>query len=96
MILVRSVFRAKYGKGNDLVKVFREARKALDLRVADHIHADASGPSFTVVTETEMESLAEWERLTAEHLDKPGFGKGFARTAPLVESGYRQFYNIET
>jgi hypothetical protein len=60
------------------------------------ILTDASGPFFTVVPETEVASLAEWERLIAEVFSLPAFGDWFARMMPLVESGRREFYNIET
>ena len=59
------------------------------------ILTDASGPMFTVITETEVESLAEWERDAAEIFSLPEFADWFARMTPLVESGRREFYNIE-
>ncbi|NIO72495.1 MAG: hypothetical protein GTN71_26595 [Anaerolineae bacterium] len=62
----------------------------------DIILTDTSGPFFTVVTEEEVESLAEWERRIAEIFAMPEFGDWFARMIPLVESGRREFYNIET
>jgi len=96
MILVRDVFQAKYGRGGELVALFKEAREALGSEAtADRILTDASGPFFTVVTETEVESLAEWERRSAEVFAQGEFGDWFARMVPLVESGRREFYNIE-
>jgi hypothetical protein len=96
MILVRSVFQAKYGKGGDLVALFKEARQKWPESTADRVLTDASGPFFTVVVETEVESLAEWERRIAEIFALSEFGDWFARMTPLVESGRREFYNIET
>ena len=96
MILVRSVFQAKYGKGGDLVALFKETSQEWPVSAADRILTDASGPFFTVVTETEVESLAEWEQRIAEIFSLPEFGDWFARMGPLVESGRREFYKIET
>jgi hypothetical protein len=96
MILVRSVFQAKYGKGGDLVAFFKEVHQKWPESTAERILTDASGQFFTVVTETEVESLAEWERRAAEILALPEFSEWFARMTPLVESGRREFYNIET
>ncbi len=96
MMLVRGVFQAKYGKGGDLVALFKEARQKWPQGYADRILTDVSGPFFTVVVETKVESLAEWERRTAEIFAVPEFGDWFARMTPLVESGHREFYNIET
>ncbi len=95
MILVRDVFQAKYGKGGELVALFKDARQHWSAKYGDRILTDASGPFYTVVTETTMESLAEWERRIAEVFSLPEFGEWFARMTPLVESGRREFYNIE-
>lgn len=95
MIVVRGVFQAKYGQGGELVALFKEAREKWK-NYADRILTDASGRFFTVVVETEVESLAEWERRQAEIFAQPEFGEFFAGMTPLVESGSREFYNIET
>jgi hypothetical protein len=62
---------------------------------AYRILTDASGPFFIVVTETEVESLAAWEQRITEVFSLPEFGDWFGRMTPLVESGRREFYNIE-
>ena len=95
MMIVRDVFQAKYGKGGELVALFKEASKELRTGYGYRILTDASGPFFTVVTETEVASLADWEKLIAEVFSNPEFGKWFARMEPLVRSGQREFYNVE-
>jgi hypothetical protein len=95
MILVRDVFQAKYGKGGELVALFKEVSQKWPGQAVDRILTDASGPFFTIVTETTLESLGAWEQRMAEIFSKPEFGEWFARMTPLVESGRREFYNIE-
>lgn len=95
MILVRDTFQAKYGKGSDLVALFKEAREIWPAEYGYRILTDASGPFFTVAVETEVESLTTWEQLMADVFAIPDFGEWFARMEPLVESGRRDFYNIE-
>ncbi|MBI2942550.1 MAG: hypothetical protein HYY04_19135 [Chloroflexi bacterium] len=96
MILVRSVFQAKYGRGGELVALLKEVQQH---SAAKHgptrILTDLSGPFFTVVSETEAPSLAEYERALGEIFSLPEFGAWFARMEPLVESGRREFYTIE-
>jgi len=98
MIVVRDVFQAKYGKGGDVVALFKEAQQRWPeaARYGQRILTDASGAFFTVVTETEVESLAAWEQLLAEVFANPEFGAWFGRMETLVESGRREFYHIET
>lgn len=95
MILVRDVFQAKYGKGGELVALFKEAREQWPAGYAPRILTDVSGPFFTVVTETEVEDLAAWEQLMADVFAMADFGDWFTRMEPLIESGRREFFNIE-
>ncbi|MEJ2558900.1 MAG: hypothetical protein P8186_22325 [Anaerolineae bacterium] len=96
MMLVRGVFQAKYGKGGDLVALFKEASQKWPQGYADRVLTDVSGPFFIVVVEAKVESLADWERRAAEIFAHAEFGDWFARMEPLVESGRREFYNMET
>ena len=63
MIVVRDVFQAKYGKGGELVKLLKEAQTFMPCTFAGRILTDASGQFFTVVTETQVANLAEWEQM---------------------------------
>ena len=95
MILVRDVFQAKYGKSGELVALFKEAAQTWPQAYGDRVLSDVSGPFFTIVAETQVESLTDWEKRIKELFSKPKFGQWFARMQPLVESGRREFYNVE-
>ena len=102
MILVRDVLQAKYGKGDELVVLFKEVYERYASQAPEHtgrhrlrLLTALSGPFFTVVTETVVESLAAWERGVGESFAHPEFAEWFARMAALVESGRREFYRLE-
>ena len=92
MILVRDVFQAKYGRGDELVALFKAFPNNIPYKF--RILTDASGPFFTVVTELVVESLAEYERLLPVEFGSPEFPAWFEKMVPLVESGRREFYHI--
>ena len=98
MLVTRQVFRAKYGRGDELVAHFQEfnarMREADETAPRFRILTDASGPFFTVVTEVEVESLAAWEGSFREAMARPWMGEWFGRMMPLVESGRREFYTL--
>ena len=98
MMVARQVFQAKYGCGDELVALFQELnarlREAGELAPQFRILTDATGPFFTVVTETEVESLAAWESGFQESMGQPWMGEWFGRMVPLVESGSREFYHV--
>jgi hypothetical protein len=97
MVVIRQVFQAKYGRGDELVALFKEfnarageAGGAPRLRIL----TDASGPFFTVVTEMAVPSLAAWEEGFRASMAQPWVGEWFGRMMPLVESGRRDFYTV--
>ncbi len=95
MLVTRSVFQAKYGKGSELVELFKEARNTWSEMSGTRILTDASGSFFSVVTEDEVENFTAWEKRISETFAHPDFGEWFARMEPLVESGSREFYYLE-
>ncbi len=98
MLLVRQVFRAKYGRGDELVALFKEFNTRMQESGGTgrrfRILTDASGHFFTVVTEAEIESFAAWEETFREVMTRPWIDEWFGRMMPLVESGSREFYNV--
>ena len=79
MLLARQVFQAKYGRGDELVTLFRELnarmRDAGGLTPQFRILADVTGPFFTVVTEIEVENLAAWEGECRTSMERPWMGE---------------------
>ena len=98
MLVARQVFQAKYGRGDELVALFREfntrMREDGEANPRFRILTDASGRFFTVVTEVEVENLAAWEGRFRTSMARPWIGDWFARMTPLVESGSREFYTL--
>jgi hypothetical protein len=97
MILVRTVFQAKFGKGGELAKAMVESMRAGGAgggrwRVLTDL---TSGPFDTVVLEGVADSLAAWEELRRQMFAEPSFGEEMARTAELIQSGRAELYTIE-
>ncbi len=98
MIVERIVFQGKYGKGDDLVALFREFAKAAppsSMGRNPRLLTDRSGAFFTIVFEAEWEKFAEWEKATGRMFSDAKFQSLMERTTPLIESGRRDFYNVE-
>jgi len=94
MLVVRQVFQAKYGRGDELVTLFQEFNSRMQQDVAFRILTDVSGPFFTVVTEVEVENLTTWETTFSESMAQPWMGEWFGRMTELVDSGSREFYTV--
>ena len=91
MLLVRQVFQAKYGRGDELVALFKEAQEQMRTSGTGaegddrswRLLTDASGPFFTVVTEFEVENFAAWERWFEQTLAQREMGEWFGRMVEL-------------
>ena len=98
MIVERIVFQAKYGKGDELVALFKESAKVAppsSMGRNPRLLTDRSGQFFTIVLEAEWESLAEWEKAFGRMFSDPKLQSLMERSTPLIESGRREFYNLE-
>lgn len=97
MLLVQEVFQVKWGRGDELVAVLKEMQTALDevgFGEQDRILTDASGPFFTVISEYVVPSFSAWEAEFEKLLGLPALDEFMSKTAELVESGERRFYNV--
>ncbi len=93
MIVVRIVFRARYGKINELVEEFKRQTHAVPNPPV--ILTDLSGAMNTMVMERRHESLAAAEQFRAELFRSESFQQTEARSKDLIEAGWTEYYTIE-
>ena len=94
MIVVRGIFQAKYGKGDELVQLMKESNLIWPGGRSYRMMTDLSGPFFRVITEADYESLSAWETDIQKYFGDDRFASVFERMMTLVESGSREFYNL--
>lgn len=95
MMIVRDTFQCKYGRGDDLLQLFREMHGMMPMPAGTRVLTDASGPFFTIVTEMPVADFAGWQKMMAEEMSHPDFAGWFQRMMEVVESGDRSFWNVE-
>ena len=99
MIVIRNVFRLKFGKTKEAVSLLKEGI-AIQKRVltgVDHsvrLLTDATGPFYTLVLEVTVPSLSVWETNAPRVFGDKDFQANYAKVTPLVESGYREVFNL--
>ena len=97
MLLVQDVFQVKRGRGDEMVAALREMQSLLDevgFGQNGRVLTDASGPFFTVISEYQVPSFSAWEQDFEKLMGEPRLGEFMSRTAELVESGERRFWNV--
>jgi hypothetical protein len=96
MILVRTVLQVKWGKMDEVLSAMGEMRSlgsAAGMR-GMRVLTDLGGPMFTLVQETEVESLDQWDQQRQAMFSNPDWQAMAARMPDLFEAGRTEFYNI--
>lgn len=97
MIVVRNVFRLKFGKARDALALWKEGREiARKTGSGGKMKAmtDLVGPFYTLVMEEEFESLADMERHFQADMGMEEWKAWYQKFVPLVDSGYREVFTV--
>jgi hypothetical protein len=98
MILVRDVFRLKFGKARDALAAFNEVGKqAMGAGFGTNqfrILTDLVGPYYTLVLEAQYESLGAYEETGKKMMAETKWREAYQKFTPHVESGYREIFTI--
>jgi len=97
MILVRNVFRLKFGKSREAVALMKEGiaiQKKLVSGISPRLLTDLSGDFYTLVLELTVPSLATLEATQTQIMSDKDWQAHYQKFVPLVESGHREIYTI--
>jgi hypothetical protein len=96
MILVRDVFRLKFGKAREALATWKdmgEYAKGVGMPTP-RILTDLVGPYYTLVMESTHADLASWEKEMGTVMDDK-WRALYQKFAPLVESGHREIFTVQ-
>ena len=96
MILIRNIFRLKFGQAKPAVAAFQELRALLKKTgKSSRLLTDLAGPAFyTLVHEMEFESLADLEQQMKSMMSSDEFRPRYERFMQYCEAGSREIFNI--
>lgn len=94
MLVIRNVFQCKPGQAKNLVNMMKESFANNPAMSKARIMTDVSGGFWTVVLETEAESLDAWEKEMAG--TSADVRRAMAGYMELVTSGHREIFRIES
>jgi hypothetical protein len=98
MVLIRNVFKIKFGKSKEAVTAWKELM-ALSKRIgfpakSSRLLTDLVGDFYTVVFEHTFSSLAEMESSAPAMMANPEWQAAYAKVIAITDSGYREVFNI--
>ena len=96
MIVVRDVFRLKFGKAKDVKALMLELKKLMEPEQAKNSRTlfDLVGPSYTMVLETSHKNLADFEASFSTTMGKNEWTEWYQKFIPLMESSYREIFTV--
>ena len=95
MIVVRNVFRLKFGKAKyakTIMSDIMEINKKLG--VTFRVLTDITGVSYTLVLETNHESLSDFENQLKSVFASKEYQESYQKFIPLVDSAYREIMTV--
>jgi NIPSNAP protein len=99
MIVIRNVFRLKFGKAREAIALFKEGiaiqkRAGAGADFSTRLLTDVTGPFYTVVLEIVVPSLAAFEAEAPRIMGDKDWQANYQKTTALVESGYREIFTL--
>jgi hypothetical protein len=97
MIVVRNVFRLKFGKSREAVALMKEAMSKNRKFFGENARllTDLVGNFYTLVLELTFENMDAWQNMARNTMDDREWTETYhSKFAPLVESGYREILNV--
>jgi hypothetical protein len=100
MITERVTFRAKYGRGDELIALMKGSPEQMPMEgvVGTRLYTDFTGAMFTVAMEFDYEDLDSYAAATKAGMAQygnPEFENWFKQTVELTEGGEKQLFNSE-
>jgi hypothetical protein len=98
MILVRNVFRLKFGKSREAVAAFKEGLALMKRhgfgRAPARLLTDAVTTFYTLVMEQTFESLADYEQSAKAVMANNEWKAWYQTIQSFVESGHREIFTV--
>lgn len=96
MILVRDVFKLKFGKSREAITLWKEGREIMKSieHMPDRVLTDLVSTYYTLVLETTYRDVSEMEASLQKAFKDERWQKWYQKFVPLAESGYREIFNI--
>jgi len=97
MIVVRNIFRIKFGQAKPAVAAFKEGQalgRKLGIKAESRLLTDLVGPSYTLVYELQFDSLSAFEQETKKVMGSAEWRAWYEKFIPYAESGSREVFNV--
>ena len=94
MIIIRDIFQLRFGEAKEAIALLKQGAAALKEAgyPVDRILADVTGEYYTLVMESRVENLSQYEEAMAGIGDLDAWQQVYRRFVPLVRAGRREVF----
>ncbi len=95
MIVVRDIFRLKFGKAKEAVALWKDFLPEMEKSTGRTFRmlTDLTGEYYTLVLEGTYKNLGEYEAVQSDRRNDV-FAEFYPKFVQLVDSGYREIFTI--
>ena len=97
MIVVRNVFRLKFGKAKEAIALLKQGiaiQKQAGVEMNQRIIADLVGTFYTLVLELTVPNMGTLEANMPKVMGDKNWQANYQKFSALVDSGYREIFTI--
>jgi hypothetical protein len=99
MIVVRDIFRLKFGQSKEVTTLWKVAIESLRRNGFNagpvRLLTDLAGPSYyTLILESTFESVGQWEKASQTARANPEWKAAYAKIITLTETGHREILTV--
>ena len=99
MIVIRNVFRLKFGKAKEAVALLKEGlviqkRVVTGVDFSTRVLTDVTGPFYTLVLELTVPNMTSFESYAPKLFGDKEWQAHYQKLGALVESGYREIFTV--
>ena len=99
MIVIRNVFRLKFGQAREAVALAKQGlaiqqRVMTGIDYSTRLLTDVTGPFYTLVLELTVPNLSSFETYAPRLFGDKEWQANYQKMAPLVDSGFREVFSV--
>ena len=99
MIVIRNVFRLKFGKAKEAVGLLKEGlaiqkRAVTGVEFSTRVLTDITGPFYTLVLEITVPNMSSFETFAPQLFGNKEWQAHYQKLGALVDSGYREIFSV--
>jgi hypothetical protein len=97
MLIVRNVFKLKFGHAREALAIMKEGlaiQKRIGVDLNQRLLTDVTGPFYTLVLELTVPNMAALESVMPKVMGDKDWQANYQKVLPHIDSGHREVFTV--